>query len=159
MNRFIEKGYGWPLFIVVLLVSSVVMMGLVVMAARSDGGAQVISDYYEQAVRWDSVATLRDAASARGWNATLDVERTAGELHGRITIVDSTGTPLLFPTARVTVTRPQFAETSSDIDAASVEGSPVLIFRMPLDGSGLHDIRALVTDAQGPVLFSWRREF
>jgi nitrogen fixation protein FixH len=158
MKRFLEKGYGWPAFVVLLLLSSVVMMGLVVMAARSDGGAQVVSDYYEQAVRWDSLASVRDAASARGWTAQLDLERSGNEFEGRITVRDSSGTALSFEGARITVSRPQYAEAQSTFDAVPMEGSPVLAFRSSLQGSGLWDIQALVDDAGGPVLFSWRRE-
>lgn len=159
MKRFFEKGYGWPAFVVLLLVSSVVMMGLVVMAARSDGGAQVVSDYYEQAVRWDSLAAMRDGAAARGWTAELAIERDGDDLAGRITVLDSTGQALSFGAARVTVSRPQYAESESEFDAVPVDGSPVLAFRASLPGFGLRDIRAVIEDADGPVLFSWRREF
>lgn len=159
MKRFIEKGYGWPAFVVLLLVSSVVMMGLVVMAARSDGGAQVVSDYYGQAVRWDSLASMRDAAAARGWTAELALERNGDELTGSITIMDSTGAALSFDTAHITVSRPQYAQSELKIEAVPVDGSPELAFRASLPGSGLRDIRAVVEDADGPIQFSWRREF
>lgn len=159
MKGFIEKGYGWPAFIVLLLVSSVVMMSLVVMAARSDGGAQIVSDYYEQAVRWDSLASMRDAAAARGWTAELALERNGDALTGSISIMDSTGSPLSFDTAHFTVSRPQYAESETEFVALPVEGSPEMAFQAYLPGSGLRDIRVVVEDAEGPVQFSWRREF
>lgn len=159
MKGFIEKGYGWPAFIVLLLVSSVVMMGLVVIAARSDGGAQVVSDYYEQAVQWDSVATLRDAAVVRGLSARLDMEPADGAWKGRVTIQDTTGTTVTFPSARITLSRPQYAESELETEALPMEGSPVLEFRVDLQGAGLRDIRAVVADSEGSVQFSWRREF
>lgn len=158
MKRFIEQGYGWPAFIVLLLVSSVVMMGLVVMAARSDGGAQVVPEYYQQAVRWDSLATVRDAASTRGWTARLEVDRSGSGLRGEVTILDSAGVALVFDSGSITVSRPQFADPEAELVAVPVDGSPVLAFETPLSDPGLRDIQVVVHDAKGPVSFRWRRE-
>ena len=87
MRTFLEKGYGWPLFVITLLVSSVVMMGIVVMAARSDGGAQVVDDYYEQAVKWDSLAEARTAASTLGWTTSLTLGRSEATIDGIIVLL------------------------------------------------------------------------
>ena len=159
MRSFLDKGYGWPLMVIALLLSSVLMMGLVVWAARSDGGAQVVDDYYEQAVRFDSLAAIRGAAERRGWTAALQAVRDADRLTGRLTIMDSTGAPVSIQSAEVHLSRPQYAESIAELTAAPGSAEPDLTFEADGITPGLWDIRVLVRDEEGPIQFEWRRQF
>lgn len=160
MSTFLEKGYGWPLFVIILLVSSVTMMGLVVMAARSDGGAQVVDDYYEQAVNWDSLAEARSAAVTLGWTSDLSLERTETGLEGIISFRDSTGASISGYTVLVSLRRPQLAAEVDEVTAELDALSGTYSFSTSHSGQGLWDIGARLTpEADGPELqFEWRRE-
>jgi len=161
MKTFIEKGYGWPLFVIVLLVSSVGMMGLVVMAAKSDGGAQVVDNYYRDAVQWDSLANARNAASQLGWTAILEVSSGNQGITGVITLADSSNTALTGQQAIVRLTRPQLADVVAESPAQESEVSGAYSFSSTAAGSGLWDIQVMFTDpsnTQQRVQFNWRRE-
>lgn len=73
-----KKGFPphimWPLFVVALLITSVTYSMTVVFASQSDGGAQVIDNYYEKAVNWDDRIALQNQSLATGWEATLSFE-------------------------------------------------------------------------------------
>lgn len=161
MSTFFEKGYGWPLFVIVLLVSSVVMMGLVVMAARSDGGAQVVDNYYEQAVQWDSLASARNQAAVLGWTAELAVSRGTGGIEGSISLSDSAGLVLTDQIAVVSLSRPQLAETVATTEALESGVPGTYAFSSAANGAGLWDIEVIFTSPSQPdrlVHFDWRRE-
>ena len=158
MKSFLEKGYGWPLMVVALLVSSVVMMMGVVMAARSDGGAQVLDNYYEQAVQWDSIATVRDAAQLRGWTASLQLDKQEERVVGFVSIADSSGVPISREAAQVRLSRPQYSETVANIDATWDDEVSAFRFSSESMRPGLWDIHFVVMDQAGPVRFDWRRQ-
>jgi len=161
MRSFLEKGYGWPLFVILLLVSSVAMMGLVVMAARSDGGAQVIDDYYEQAVRWDSLAEARGAATELGWQASLDLAASEDGLDGAITLTDSTGAALSGRKVTVKLRRPQLATIVAELAAIESGEDGTYTFSTDATGSGLWDVEADIlplSDTDRLVRLDWRRE-
>lgn len=158
MKSFLDKGYGWPLMVIALLVSSVLMMMGVVMAARSDGGAQVLDNYYQQAVQWDSIATVRDAAKRRGWRASLQLDKQGEQVIGFISITDSTGAPVFGNQARVRLSRPQYSGTVAEVDALWDEQASAFRFSSGPMPAGLWDIRLVVMDQAGPVRFDWRRQ-
>lgn len=162
MKTFLEKGYGWPLLVIGLLSSSVVVMGFVVMAARSDGGAQVIDDYYGEAVRWDSLAHARQAASRLGWSATLDMSSDLRGMEGMVSLVDSAGMALTGLHAIVQLRRPQLADVVAELAAEHSGVSGSYAFSTAASGSGLWDIQIVFTDPANPqhtAQFNWRREF
>lgn len=161
MRSFIDKGYGWPLFVIILLVSSVAMMGIVVMAARSDGGAQVIEDYYEQAVRWDSLAEARGAAAALGWQADLVMSSNNGRLEGTVSLVDSMGMALVGLDIVIRLRRPQLAAVVAEMKAQDTAGTGYYAFATDVTGTGLWDIEAEIANSGGigkAIQLDWRRD-
>ena len=64
----------WPMGIVALLVIGVGYSLWVVFASQSDGGVQVIDNYYEKAVEWDERVALQNQSDATGWHVTLTFE-------------------------------------------------------------------------------------
>lgn len=161
MKSFIEKGYAWPLLVIALLLSSVVVMGFVVLAATSDGGAQVIDDYYNEAVQWDSLASARSAASRLGWTATLEVSSGPDGVEGVVSLIDSTGTALAGRSAVVQLRRPQLADIVAESPAREGSVSGTYVFSSTASGAGLWDIQILFTDptkSEQNVQFNWRRE-
>lgn len=161
MRTFLEKGYGWPLFVITLLVSSVVMMGIVVMAARSDGGAQVVDDYYEQAVKWDSLAEARAATSTLGWTTNVTLSRSEASIHGSIVLKDSSGAAVTDYAVQVSLRRPQLAAEVANVPALPASEPGVFEFSAAHDDPGLWDIQAYLTPISGTgtrLQFDWRRD-
>ncbi len=71
LKKGLPSHIAWPLFVVALLVTSVTYSMLVVYASQSDGGAQVIDNYYEKAVNWDDRIAQQNLSDATGWEASL----------------------------------------------------------------------------------------
>ncbi len=80
---------------------------ILVVASRSDGGAQIVPDYYDQAVHWDETQSVRHTSEARGWQLTIDMPtHTDGVLH----IQDKNAQPIVGLTADLRLRRPQYAD-------------------------------------------------
>ncbi|MBT4052293.1 MAG: hypothetical protein HOE73_04300, partial [Bacteroidetes Order II. Incertae sedis bacterium] len=101
-SSFKDKGLIWPLIVVALLLSSVGMMMGVVIIAKSDGGAQVVDDYYDRAVAWDSLNSLDQAFIDQGWLTYLILDASTG----RLVVQDSLGIRLSDLSGSVEMTRP-----------------------------------------------------
>lgn len=69
---------AWPLFVVLLLTLGVLTTLASLVASRSDGGVQVVEDYYQKAVDWDKTHDAQAASDALGWSAALSLT-PAGE--------------------------------------------------------------------------------
>ena len=154
-DRF--HNLAWPAAIVLLLLSSVGLMTAVLVAANSDGGAQVVDDYYNRAVAWDSLAALRSTSVERGWTIgpEVDADGTAS-----LTVRDSTGTPVTGLAGEVSVRRPHLADAvhvaaiSADPDLPGVytfdvnaAGSGIWIFEVELHRGALLHVAELRTRA------------
>ena len=87
----------WVLAIVGLLGGNALAMVLLLVSARSGGGAQVIPNYYERAARFDD--TLDQAARNRalGWKIAVAIEGDTVTIDAR----GSTGAPLAGARVRV----------------------------------------------------------
>jgi nitrogen fixation protein FixH len=102
----------WPAVIVALLLLSGITTFAVLFASRSDGGAQVIDNYYQRSVAWDSVATITRASDSLGWNVNVTIRGdTPHERTGTVVITDRAGQAIEGLAGTVTVTRPQSAVT------------------------------------------------
>lgn len=138
-DRF--HNIAWPAAIVALLLSSVALMTIVLIAARSDGGAQVVDDYYNRAVAWDSLSAVRTTSAERGWKVDLDITEDGSTL---LVVADSTGAPVEGLAGDVSVRRPQFADALGKYPVRAVQGRPgAYAFDVEATGSGIwiFDIR------------------
>jgi len=132
-DRF--HNIAWPSVIVLPLLSSVAMMAAVLVAARSDGGAQVVDDYYNRAVAWDSLAALSNASAARGWSVDLDVDADGS---ASLSVTDSVGASVTGLAGTVRVRRPQLAEAVGEHAIQSVADQPgVYVFDVDATGRGI----------------------
>ena len=132
---------AWPLFVVMLLVMSVGTMTGMVLASRSDGGAQIIDDYYQKAVQWDDRAAARRASAGLGWTATLalDASEAAAARTLILTIKDRTGAPVGNLTGTVQAGRPHRAGVLAEHPFQATETPGTYRLTLPLDGFGLWD--------------------
>ncbi|MEM8486073.1 MAG: FixH family protein [Bacteroidota bacterium] len=118
-TALIPPHLAWPGVIVLLLVIGVGSSFAIVFAARSDGGAQVVENYYEKAIVWDSTSRLVRSSEAAGWQVSLayvpsHVNSTAGNLE--VFIVDRAGQPITGLTAQIKTFRPQLTQAVSTLD-------------------------------------------
>ena len=115
MIRIPEK-YFWPGMIIGILSFSVIANILLVMASRSDGGAQIIDNYYEKAVKWDEHQADLKRVSEMGWDVQILVGPHAEKRAIRFVMQDKNGTPLSGLTPHVVVTSPAKLEPIADVE-------------------------------------------
>lgn len=156
----IPPHIGWPLLVVLLLTMSVGTVTTMVLASRSDGGAQVIDDYYRKAVAWDTLAAERRASAALGWHATLAVEAPAADTLRAVlvTVVDRQGVPVAGLSGTVQAGRPHRATLldAQPLAPADVPGTYRLALR--LDGEGLWDFEVRAHRADERFVATLRHE-
>lgn len=153
--RAIPSHIRYPAMIFGLLGLTLVVNIILVTATRSDGGAQVVDDYYQESIAWDERAEVRDFSAALGW--TLNVEMQPDE-PGRLQILrpDEQGVPGLV--GKVRLRRPQLADDVAVAELRPVEGSPGLYeFDHPVSKQGLWDVILEGEFAGRPVAFEQRQ--
>lgn len=134
----------WPAFIIALFAAGVLSTVSMLWIARSDGGAQVIEDYYARAVAWDDTAERRAASAALGWTTTIEIGPLDGADLMRVVVVvvrDSLGGPVEGLTGTVQAFRPQYASVRAEAALVPDPGRPgTYRLRMPLHEQGLWDL-------------------
>ena len=106
----IPAHVAWPLAIILLLVAGVTSSMMIVFAARSDGGAQVVENYYEKAVQWDAHNQLLKSSEAAGWTVLLDFKPATSQQTDRALTLqfnDRQGNPITNLTGTIKAYRPQ----------------------------------------------------
>ena len=134
----------WPAFIIALFAASALSTVSMLWIARSDGGAQVIEDYYARAVAWDDTAERRAASAALGWTTTVEIGPLDGaDLMRSVVVVvrDSLGRPVDGLTGSVQAFRPQYASARAAAALAPAPGrAGAYRLRLPLHEQGLWDL-------------------
>jgi nitrogen fixation protein FixH len=131
----------WPGAVILLLIGSVVSTVIVLMASSSDGGVQVVDRYYQKAVAWDSIATVRRTSEALGWQTQVQVSAQTNGRIARLSVLDAEQRPITGLSGSATVSRPQRAEAlgKQTLRESDTE-SGVYFFDFPYTGSGLFDV-------------------
>lgn len=141
----------WPGLVVSLLIMSITAVALTIVAATSDGGVQVVENYYEQAAAWDSTQARQAASDALGWQATLRVEPAGAEgLRAVVVSVrDAEGRPVEGLAGTLTARRPH--RSAAVATAPLVEAATPGVYRqaLPLAAPGLWDFEIAATRAEG----------
>lgn len=104
----IPDRFFWPGLVVALLISSVGWSVGLMLYASSDGGAQVVENYYDRAVRFDEIRATEQAASQAGWRVQLQWPAAAGESLG-LRIIDADGDPVGGLQGSVELRRPELS--------------------------------------------------
>ncbi len=142
MKELLPPHIAWPLFVVTLLVMGVsVSVGTLVMA-HSDGGAQVVEDYYQKALDWDAHVAEAAATDALGWRVEIADAPGANETERilEITFRDRDGQPVTELTGTVRGFRPQWASPVAMADLSEADDAPgVYRLTLPLSQRGLWD--------------------
>lgn len=95
----------------------------VVIASRSDGGAQVVDNYYEKAIAWDEAAALQRESDALGWTVDLAIEQgTSTQIE--VVIKDASGKAITGLRGTVKGFRPQLTGKMLEIPLTASPDDP-----------------------------------
>lgn len=151
----IPSHIRYPAMIFGLLGMTLVVNIILVIAIRSDGGAQIMDDYYEKSIHWDEQEAIRQESQALGW--TLAVNLPAEE-PGEVRVINADGLPVTGLTATLRLRRPHLAEDVAQVDLKSVRGQPgVYQFEHPTARAGLWDFVVEGEFGGRPVAFQQRQ--
>jgi len=154
LSSFKDRGLIWPLIIVSLLLSSVGLMVGVVFMAKSDGGAQVVDEYYERAVAWDSLSSMDSAFNKRGWLAYLMLDKSSG----RLVVQDSLASRVSEMSGTVEMTRPQSSATGVRNPFHFSSADSTFLFETGTLSPGLWDFAFQATYEEQILTFTLRKE-
>lgn len=134
----------------------------VVFASRSDGGAQVVENYYQKALNWDERNQLLNASDALGWAVTLQFEPASGS-DGQAVLVarfeDSEGRPVRNLRGGIKAFRPQTTAVIAEMPLVDIPEQPGVYrqaFAQP--ARGLWDFEVDVTQGDVRYLKVFRKE-
>jgi len=123
----IPAEYFWPGFCATLLALSVGSAVATVVAAQSDGGAEVVGSYGLELDRRRALRDQRRENRALGWEVFVEIPEGAGPGEStdvRIRVVDRKGVPLEGLEGRVRLYSPALADPVDGAELASITGRP-----------------------------------
>ncbi|QDG53682.1 FixH family protein [Persicimonas caeni] len=141
----IPEKYFWPGLIITLLSSSVIWWTSMLFIAKSDGGPQVVDNYYQKSVDYEVTKASRLAAQKSGW--TVDVAWTVAQDNTvELRFVDKSGAPISGLEGSVELRRPDRAGAFGSAKLEPVDGTPgSYMVQVAPDKPGLWD---MVIDAR-----------
>ncbi len=143
MKLQLPPHIAWPLFVVLLMLTGIGTTFALLFASKSDGGAQVVENYYQKATTWDTYASERAASAALGWKAEVSVlpPDDASTLRPvEVLFQDRDGAPLTGLTGIIRALRPQQARAVAEVPLAPAADKPgAYRMLMPVYGAGLWD--------------------
>lgn len=146
----------YPGLVIALLLFSLGSSAVLVMASRSDGGAQVMNDYYQQSVHWDEKQAVIAGSKDLHWTFDWDFDNPE---EGRLSVRDRYDTPVVGVNAQLRVRRPQFADDVSVASLEAVKGQPgVYRFEHQRTGRGVWDIILEGDYRDQPIWFAERQQ-
>lgn len=101
----ISPNILWPAIIVALLLANITVAVGTLAISKSNGGVQVVPDYYTRAVAWDSLAAVQENAVALGWESHVLASRDAQTI--TVTFENKDGQAIENIAAVVLVSQPQ----------------------------------------------------
>lgn len=130
-----RKNWHFPAIVVGLLVFSVGAQMYLLFSARSDGGAQVESDYYSRAAAWDDQKDLEAVSDALGWKLDVSATLSGGV---QLTITDRHGEPVEGLSGAVELRRPSVVGSQGEAPIVRT-GPGQYTAAVPLPKAGLWD--------------------
>lgn len=150
---------AWPAFVIALLLLGIGSAFEALFAARSDGGAQIVEDYYDAALDFDETRAARAASDALGWTAAVSVGACEGGLCPvEVTVRDRDGAPVEGLSGVVRASRPQEATAAARLPLSSSEAPGVYRQLMPVSADGLWDFALDAQRGDDRFITTVRRE-
>jgi|SRR5690554_324899 len=152
----IPSHIRYPAMIFALLGMTLVVNTILIIAINSDGGAQVVDDYYEKSIAWDEYAATRSESAARHWTLNFEIQRNQP---GRLAVHGPDQKPVEGLVAELHLRRPQLADDVALVALNPVVGEPgVYHFEHPVTRAGLWDIIVEGEFEGRPVLLQHRHQ-
>jgi nitrogen fixation protein FixH len=143
-----KRSTLWPLGIIGVLGITVGVNLAVYYVANDDPSLAIEKDYYRKAVNWDSTIAQARVNEALGWRLTpsLGAFTPARGAHLRVRLTDSTGTPIVGATVRVSAFFNARANNVVDTTlTAAAGGSDGYEGRLLVNHAGVWELRFEVT--------------
>lgn len=158
MLKRVPEHIFWPGMVVAILSMSVIANIWLLYNAQSDGGAQIIDDYYTKASAWDDKVELDEASTRKGWTVATSIGGLEdGQRRVTFAVRDRAGQPVTGLASKVTVKNPMKVDDVATRDLA--ENAPgVYMALMPFSRSGLWDIHFTVGSGEPVFLHETRIE-
>lgn len=156
----IPAKYFYPGLVIALLLMSVGFVTTTVIAAHSDGGPQVVEDYYQKSVDYEQTQELRSAADNTGWRVEFtNFAKAGGGQPLVIEVTDKKGQPVSGLEGSLELRRPELAAAVGTSELTPVDGRPGHYEAGVAPGrTGLWDIQMKVKRGQARYLFEMREE-
>ncbi|MEM1270696.1 MAG: FixH family protein, partial [Bacteroidota bacterium] len=123
----------------------------------TDGGPQIVEDYYTQAADWNDTMRVQASTLRLGWqaNVRLDDRFGSSEFNSIRTVLvelsDSAGLPVLVQGATLRLNRPQLAKAVGEVPLAEVPGTPGQYTALaPISMPGLWDLTVIAGTPDAP---------
>jgi nitrogen fixation protein FixH len=141
------------MLVVGLLSISITFSVYTLLAAKSDGGPAVVSDYYQKGKNWN--ATARARGNGEALNVSVSVLAPGDEPRLRpvvLTVRDTSGTPVTGLRGTLHLSRPQTAGDLATIPLSPVDDQPGVYRQlMPILATGLWDVELRTTTDAGEL--------
>lgn len=112
----------WPGMILTLLGVAITASFTILYFSTSDGGPQVIPDYYQKSVDYDEYYDARMASIDLGWQ--IDIHLNGDGEPATMTIVDADDEPLEAIEGTIAFYRPSEAQSLAQSELQPVDGEP-----------------------------------
>lgn len=160
-DPILRPEIAWPAAIILLLLAGAGSAFAVLLFARSDGGAEVVADYYSRGLAWDSTAAVERSVERFGWTVSLEPAAEAdgtGMRAVQIGIVDSAGIPVGGLAIDVEASRPHLATPAGRVAASPHLQPGVYVAWLPVRETGLWDFTVHGLRDGDPFALRLRRE-
>jgi nitrogen fixation protein FixH len=157
----IPPHIAWPALVVVLLLAGITAAFAVMYASRSDGGPEIVENYYAEALAWNEHAAERTASERLGWALTYTVQGRASSESPVIvefTLRDSLGEPVDHLSGEAHLRRPHRAVEAGIVALEEGHLPGVYFIRLPAGFPGLWDIGLDARDGTNRFLDTVRIE-
>ena len=149
----IPSRFIWPSLIIFFLIFNVGWSMTLLFAAKSDGGAQIVPDYYQRSVDFEQELEARQRARSRGWELDASLQADYGLLRLR----DTDDQAVEGVEGVVAFSRPFLTEP---IATVALQADPALPgayrFDNIADQAGLWDLEFLLRQNDNPTLHPLR---
>jgi len=139
-------AYFWPVFIVALLSSHMLLLSVMVYIAVSDRSFAVEPDYYQKGLHWDDIAVQQRRNAELGWHISIDFGDPAGplterELRCRLTDRDGSALEDAFVDL---IAFPHSRGTQRELVMLEPAGEGLYVAKMRFQKKGLWEFRFVV---------------
>lgn len=152
-----NKGWQWPVMIVVLLVGSVLFNVTVLVISRNTPGFAIEEQYYQKALRWDLTRAQMKRNHTLGWRLSLTLGKAGASQQRRLalSVFDRFSRPI--PGATVKLEAFHNARAADKLHAVLAPERTRYVAQLPIARRGLWEFRFVVVKGETQFTAAVRR--